>query len=107
MKSPEFQSMQDHTKSKKINIQVYKELDKAEKRFQAICEITSDWIWEVDENGLYTYSNPKVKDILGYCPTEIIGKSPFEFMPKDEVEKISKYFQKLKTAKKSFSGLIN
>lgn len=93
--------------NKKINTKLYKALDRAEKRFQAICEITSDWIWEVDENGLYTYSNPKVKDILGYGPEEIIGKTPFEFMPKDEAEKISKYFQKLKTEKKSFSGLIN
>lgn len=103
------QCIQKPTMDKKINIKFHNEpeLDKAEKRFQAICEITSDWIWEVDEKGLYTYSNPKVKDILGYSPVEIIGKTPFDLMPKEEAEKISEYFQKLKTKKKSFSGLIN
>ena len=83
------------------------ELNSDEKRFQSICEITSDWIWEVDENGIYTYSNPKVEDILGYSPKEIIGKSPFELMPTNEADKIARLFKKFTKSKKSFSGLVN
>ena len=50
-----YECIQKPTMDKKINIKFHNEpeLDKAEKRFQAICEITSDWIWEVDEKGLY------------------------------------------------------
>ena len=83
------------------------ELNKSEIKFQSICEITSDWIWEVDEHGIYTYSNPKVKDILGYLPEEIIGKSPFELMPKGEAEKIAVIFKKITKSKKAFFNLVN
>jgi PAS domain-containing protein len=62
--SSQFRSQYNHTDSKKIVIG----LDRSEKKFQSICEITSDWIWEVNEDGIYAYSNPKVKDILGYAP---------------------------------------
>ena len=83
------------------------ELNRSQKKFQSICEITSDWIWEVNEDGIYTYSNPKVEDILGYAPNEIIGKSPFDFMSKAEADKIVGIFKKLAKSKKSFFGLVN
>ena len=60
--------------------------------FKSLVESTSDWIWQVDENAVYSYSSPKVKDILGYTPEEVIGKTPFDFMPKKEKQKVSKMF---------------
>ena len=38
----------------------------------------NNWIWEVDKDGTYTYVDPKVEDILGYKPDEILGKTPFD-----------------------------
>ena len=35
----------------------------------------ADWIWEIDEKGVYTYCSEKVKDILGYDIEEMIGKT--------------------------------
>lgn len=35
------------------------------------------WTWEVDMNGLYTYSSPEVEKLLGYKPNEIVGKKYF------------------------------
>ena len=49
-------------------------------RFRNLTEITSDWIWEVDKDAFYTYVSPKIIDILGYDPEEIIGKTPFDLM---------------------------
>ena len=71
-----------------------KRLKESEEKFRSLVETTSDWIWEVDNNGVYTYSNPKVKDILGYEVNEIIGKTPFDIMPPDEAEKVLVLFQK-------------
>ena len=82
-------------------------LRESRQRFMAIVESTSDWIWEVDENGVYTYCNQKVRDILGYEPAEIIGKTPFELMPADESDKISKFFQKAAKFREPFSALEN
>ena len=47
--------------------------NKAEKRFSQIADITEEFIWEIDLNGLYTYANPLVEKILGYQELELIG----------------------------------
>jgi PAS domain-containing protein len=41
-------------------------LRESEARFRALVETTSDWIWEVDADLIYTYASPKVFDLLGY-----------------------------------------
>ncbi len=49
----------------------------SEERFKVVSESAEEWIWEVDINGLYTYSNSIVERILGYLPDEIVGKKYF------------------------------
>ncbi len=51
--------------------------------------MVSDWIWEADKNSVYTYSSPKILDILGYTPEEIIGKTPFDLMPAEEAKRVT------------------
>lgn len=82
-------------------------LRESEQKFRNLVETTTDWMWEVDKNGVYTYVSPKVKDILGYEPKEIIGKTPFDLMPKDEAKRIAKIFGKIAKKKESFSRLEN
>jgi PAS domain S-box-containing protein len=72
-----------------------------------LVETTSDWVWEVDQNALYTYASPKVQDLLGYRPDEVIGKSPLDFMPPDEAKRIKSELQDLKKSHEPFSGLEN
>jgi len=78
-----------------------------EQKFRAIVEFTSDWIWEVDPDGRYTFSNKVVADILGYRPEEILGRTPFDFMPSAEAQHIQRVFSDLAAARKPFSGLEN
>ena len=70
-------------------------------------EITTDWVWEVDEKGVYTYVSPKVRDLLGYEPEEIIGKTPFDMMPEEEAEKIARFFKDKADENKPFYHLEN
>jgi PAS domain-containing protein len=58
-------------------------------RFRNLVETTSDWVWEVDENFVYTYAGPRVYEILGYEPKEVLGKQPWDFMPPEEARRIS------------------
>jgi len=69
------------------------QLRQSKQRFQNLAETTSDWIWEVDTDGVYTYTSPGVKRLLGYEPQEIIGKRPFDFMPPKEQKRVSKDFK--------------
>lgn len=57
--------------------EVEKALQQSEERFRQVAESSGDFIWEVDVNGLYTYANPVVEEILGYKPDELIGKKHF------------------------------
>ena len=82
-------------------------LQESEERFRALTESTSDWIWEVDQYGVYTYSSPKVKDLLGYEPNEIIGTSPFDLMTDDESQHVSDIFHSIIESRKPFSALEN
>lgn len=50
-----------------------KALQESELRFRNLTETTSDFIWEIDANGLYTYASPKCYEILGYSPEELLG----------------------------------
>ena len=79
----------------------------SEERFRSMVEATSDWIWEVNTEDIYTYSSPKIKDFLGYEPQEILGRTPFELMPAHEAEQVKAQLQGYKKEKKPFLGLEN
>jgi len=70
-------------------------LEKSRMRFQGLVETCNDWIWEIDAEKHFTYSSPQVETILGYRPEEIIGKTLFDFMPTDEVNRLSRYFREM------------
>jgi PAS domain S-box-containing protein len=70
-------------------------LRESELRFRSLVESISDWFWEVDTKGMYTYVGPQIKTILGYDREEAVGKSPFDFMPIQERRRIKKIFRDL------------
>jgi len=80
---------------------------KSEERFRGLVETSSDWVWEIDRNTRYTYVSPKVRDILGYEPQEIMGRTPFEFMHQREGRRVSKIVRSFATARLPFSLLEN
>ena len=82
-------------------------LRESRERFRGLVETTSDWIWEVDENAVYTYVSPKISDILGYGPEEVLGKTPFSLMPPDEAKRIAAIFAPIAASQKPFRELEN
>ncbi|MDB2405309.1 PAS domain-containing sensor histidine kinase [Arcobacteraceae bacterium] len=77
------------------------------RELQDYVEISTDFVWEVDNNGIYIKVSNKVEDILGYKPEEMIGKSPFDFMSEEDVEKISKIFKEALVQKNPIRDLTN
>ncbi|MCU7836247.1 MAG: PAS domain S-box protein [gamma proteobacterium symbiont of Taylorina sp.] len=82
-------------------------LEKSEEKFKDIVETSLDWVWEINQQGFYTYSSPIVEKILGYSNDEIIGKSPFDFMPTEEAIRVSRIFKKYLDRKSSFVNVEN
>ncbi|HDM67172.1 MAG TPA: PAS domain S-box protein, partial [Thermoplasmatales archaeon] len=61
-------------------------LRESEERFRMISQLAGDIIWEVDNNWKYTFITGRVKDILGYEPMDILGRSLFDLLSGNETE---------------------
>jgi len=60
----------------------------SEERFRDVALSSADWVWEIDAQGRYTYCSDRVIDALGYTPSEVIGKTPFDLMAPGEAERL-------------------
>ena len=82
-------------------------LRKSEERFRSLVETTSDWVWETNPSGVYTYVSPKVRELLGYKPEEVIGRTPFDLMSPEEAQRIGALFQDIVTNQRPIERLEN
>ena len=83
------------------------ELVESEARFRSLVESSSDWIWEVDIHGIYTYTSPNVYELLGYTAEEILGRTPFDLMPPDEAVRIKAVFNKVVASRQPCYAIEN
>ena len=79
----------------------------SEERLTYITSSMGDWVWETDENGAYTYSSQKSLDLLGVPPEDVIGKTPFDFMPPAEAERVAVRFSEIVARKAPIVDLEN
>jgi PAS domain S-box-containing protein len=82
-------------------------LRESEEMYRALVETVSDWVWEVDENVVYTFVSPKIRDLLGYDPGEVLGKTPFDLMPPDEALRVKEIFNRLAARREAFPAIEN
>ncbi|MCY1269397.1 diguanylate cyclase (GGDEF) domain protein [compost metagenome] len=76
-------------------------------RLRDIIDLNTDWIWEVDEDGRYTYSSSVGPRLLGYPVEQILGRTPLDFMLPDEADRVGHVFLHKVAQREHFSGLIN
>ncbi len=79
----------------------------SESQYRDLVETTSDWLWEVDVDGVYTYASPKARELLGYGPEEVLGKTPFDLMPPDEASRLRARFAEIAAARRPIEQLEN
>ncbi len=84
-----------------------KALIESEGRFRSLIELTSDWVWEINSKGNFTYADPKITEFLGYKPEEVIGRSSIEFMDDAEKERTASFFRKLSRKMEPFTLFEN
>jgi len=76
-----------------------------EERFRALIETSNDIIWETDKNRDIIYVNPRIKDILGYEPKELIGKGAFAAINPTFVDKVSNVMRESIISQQPIVGL--
>lgn len=82
-------------------------LRRSEERLGDLALTTADWIWETDVHGRYTSCSAKVRDVLGYGPEEVIGKTPFDFLLPGEAERVAPLFAAMVARREGCADLIN
>ena len=65
-------------------------LRNSEERFRSVIQSLSDTIFIIDRNGKLTYESPAATRILGYSPEYFMGKSPFEHIHPDDLDRVVK-----------------
>ncbi|NDJ51994.1 MAG: PAS domain S-box protein [Chloroflexi bacterium] len=76
--SPQFASLVE-------NHVLLHESQQTEERFRDIAFSTSDLLWEVTVDGLFTYCSDRFVDVLGHTPTELLGRPLSTLMTEDEM----------------------
>lgn len=61
-----------------------------------------DFVIEVDKNGIILYGNNQGRDIFGFAPEDVIGKSVEEFQPSEDVERRRNNFKALVAKRASY-----
>lgn len=82
-------------------------LGESEQRCWSLVEAVNDWVWEVDQSAVYTYASPRVRNLLGYEPEEILGKTPFDLMPPDEARRVEEVFARIAARREPVQLLEN
>lgn len=52
----------------------------SENRFRNLVETTSDWVWEIDRQGCFTYCSPICEELYGYRVSELLNKPFYEIL---------------------------
>ncbi|HEX7004354.1 MAG TPA: HD domain-containing phosphohydrolase [Trueperaceae bacterium] len=72
------------SRSRRREQQAVRELARSEARFRSLVQNSSDMVRMVDANGVITFESPAIRQILGYEPSEVEGKSVMAFVhPED------------------------
>jgi PAS domain S-box-containing protein len=81
-------------------------LAESEARFRALVETISDWVWETDASGKFTYCSPLCETIYGYAPQELVDRYLFHLLIEpDEIAEFQGLFNQCVAAKRGFQNI--
>jgi PAS domain S-box-containing protein len=81
------------------DVTVHKEAEaeqrhRSEMRFRLLIEHASDLITVLNLEGLIRFQSPSLERVLGYAPTELLGRSVFEFVPPEDLPQAQVSFER-------------
>ncbi|MBI5461671.1 MAG: PAS domain S-box protein [Gammaproteobacteria bacterium] len=77
----------------------------SEARFKGIAESMSDWIWEVDAQGRYTWCSSGVERLLGLHPESLLGQPIFAWLAEDDRAGVQQAFAQAAAARQPFKDI--
>ena len=80
----------------------FKQLVEATVGCEALTDSLPDLVWETDQNLVYSYVNGRCRDLLGYEPSEMVGRSMLDFLPSEEARRVADLVASLSAANAPF-----
>ncbi|OPY26096.1 MAG: putative diguanylate cyclase [Methanocella sp. PtaU1.Bin125] len=81
------------------------QLQDNEERLRSMVENINEVIWETDAAMLLTYISPKARNIFGYQPENLKGRSPFDLIKPEERDHIRSIIHEMNVRNGSFAGV--
>ncbi|MGI0479874.1 PAS domain S-box protein [Geminocystis sp. CENA526] len=78
-------------------------LEESEARYRLMADNVTDIISRHSPDGIYLYVSPSVKMLLGYQPSELIDKSPQDFIDEDDIIQYNQSYQMMLDRKESIT----
>jgi PAS domain S-box-containing protein len=69
-------------------------LHRSETHFRLLIEHASDLITVLNSEGLIRFQSPSLERVLGHAPTELLGRSVFEFFPPEDLPQARASFER-------------
>lgn len=68
-------------------------LQEGETRYRTLVENMADLLCELDQEARYVYLSPHYQEVLGYSPSELLGRDAFELIHPDDLPAVKAAFQ--------------
>lgn len=84
-----------------VNVDLPQFRSQTEERLDALIQNGLDLIGILDEKGIYKYTSPSVKSVLGYEEDYLINQSAFSFIHPDDLINVNNQFSKILTGEET------
>lgn len=92
-------SYQKLTDEQEISKEVKGAFEESERRYHNLIEIAQEGVLTIDPEGIITFGNSKLTDILGYSPDEFLTRSIYSFTDDKDSAALKKDIARLKSGK--------
>ncbi len=69
-------------------------LRESETRFRDFAHAASEFVWENDLAGRFTYVSKRVEAVWGYAESDLLGRTPSELSPPGEAERVRHWLER-------------
>ncbi len=87
--------------------QLTADLTENKDRLQKIIDSASEYVWEMDLDGTFTYVSPRAADVLGRPVSQLLGTKLFDILPEEDLAVLPEFFKAQAEKKEPFENLIH
>jgi len=95
-------SYQELNTAQEVSREVKGAFEESERRYHNLIELAQEGVWTIDPNGMTTFVNRKLTEILGFSAEEMQGQPVFSFADDGNTSILKRHISGLKSGKSQF-----